>query len=752
MYVLGISAFYHDSAACLLADGVIVAAAQEERFSRVKHDAGFPSLAVAFCLKQARISIDDVDLVAFYEKPLARFDRLIETQLAYVPLGFANARRVLPTWLREKLHHGRLLDQGLGLKNRRYVWVRHHDAHAASAFFPSPFPEAAILTADGVGEWTTASIAHGRGAKIESVAEQRFPHSLGLLYSACTAFCGFRVNNGEYKLMGLAPYGEPTFASRIRDELLEIRPDGSFRLNMRYFGFCYSDSMFTPELERLFDGPPREYGGELTQRHLNIARSVQLVTEEVMLAMAQHARETTGSKQLVMAGGVALNCVANGRVQREAGFDEVWVQPAAGDAGGALGAAAFVWHQLLGHERTSERPDAQRGSLLGPEFSPAEVREAVRARGLDWEEFDSEGSLDSAVAELLATGNVVGHFGGRAEFGPRALGARSILGDPRDAAMQEVMNLKIKFRESFRPFAPAVLAERAQDYFETSGHESPYMLVVSQLSASRLLATEGAEGLAKLKQKRSELPAITHVDGSARVQTVTVERAPRLRAILEAFEQRTGTPVLVNTSFNVRGEPIVNTPDDAIDCFLSTNIDAIVLEDVLVRKPDGAAEVSEPSGDPEATTGGGHSHLIDFDLHPPESKLARFGFVALAVFGVASWAALNGHLWFGGLGHSARVPVAGIFGVLAGVSAAFSVAWPKGNRALWVVLSVLTYPIGFVVSWLVLGLVFFGVLTPLGVALRLFGHDPLKRASSSEAESYWTELETLPSKRYFRQY
>jgi len=591
MNILGISAYYHDSAACLVSDGQIVAAAQEERFTRKKHDHEFPQKAVEFCLQRGGIEAEALDLVAFYDKPLLKFDRLLETYIAYAPRGFKLFRMGMPLWLRQKLHTPRELDRGLqGKYTGRYVFTAHHESHAASAFFPSPFEEAAIVTLDGVGEWATGSIARGEGNHLEMLQEMRFPHSLGLLYSAFTYFTGFRVNSGEYKLMGLAPYGEPIYRDLMIEKLLDIKDDGSFRMNMDYFGFCDSDVMTSPKMDSLFGGPPRKAETEITQREMDIAASIQVVTEEIVLKIAAHAQSLTGSRNLVMAGGVALNCVANGRVLREGPFDDVWIQPAAGDAGGALGAALFTWHQLLGKGRQVNVDDHQSGSLLGPEFSTPEVCEYLDEVGAVYRCFDDESELIDEIAGAIADQKVVGHFADRAEFGPRALGSRSILGDARSTEMQSVMNLKIKFRESFRPFAPAVLREKVDEFFEMRADEnSPYMLLVAPVREEKRLITEKTEngrGLDKLKELRSSVPAITHVDYSARVQTIDPKHHPRFYQILKNFEARTQSPVVINTSFNVRGEPIVNTPQDAYRCFMFTNMDVLVLENCVLRKED----------------------------------------------------------------------------------------------------------------------------------------------------------------------
>ncbi len=600
MNILGISAFYHDSAACLVVDGRIVAAAQEERFTRKKHDYEFPKNAVDYCLEEAGLRPEELDLVAFYDKPLLKFDRLLETYISYSPAGFKLFLMGLPLWLKQKLHTPRELDRGLkGQYKGRFVFTEHHESHAASAFFPSPFEEAAVLTLDGVGEWATGSIAHGRGHELTMLKEMRFPHSLGLLYSAFTYFTGFKVNSGEYKLMGLAPYGDPIYKDLMIEKLLDIKDDGSFRMDMSYFGFCNSDVMTSPKMNSLFGGPPRKSETEITQREMDIAASIQAVTEEIVLKIARYAHEQTGSKNLCMAGGVALNCVANGRVLREGPFENVWIQPAAGDAGGALGAAMFTWHQLLGNERTVNPVDAQYGSLLGPEFEEDEVVAYLKSVGAVYHKHDDEEKLVDAIAELIANEKVVGHFADRAEFGPRALGSRSILGDGRSTKMQETMNLKIKFRESFRPFAPAVLRNDVHEYFDMREDEnSPYMLLVAPVKEEKRLPVaeaDQAKGLDKLKEVRSVVPAITHVDYSARVQTIDEDHHPRFHKIITAFKRKTGSPVVINTSFNVRGEPIVNTPHDAYRCFMHTNMDVLVLENVILLKDEqpGAGEIDE---------------------------------------------------------------------------------------------------------------------------------------------------------------
>ncbi|MBK8980565.1 MAG: carbamoyltransferase [Planctomycetes bacterium] len=595
-YILGISAFYHDSAAALLRDGEIVAAAQEERFTRKKHDADFPSHAVAYCLEQAGVGIADIDFVTFYDKPLLKFDRLLETYLAYAPAGFSSFAKFLPLWLGDKLHVPRILRRELGGRPKhRFVFPEHHESHAASAFFPSPYDEAAIVTMDGVGEWVTTSVAVGEGNRIRMLKDIRFPHSLGLLYSAFTYYCGFKVNSGEYKLMGLAPYGEPKYVDLILDNLIDLRDDGSYRLDMRYFQYAQGLRMTSTRFHALFGAPPRSPETELTQFYMDVAASVQKVTEEVVMRTVRYAHEVTGKRNLCLAGGVALNCVGNGRILREGPFESIWIQPAAGDAGGALGAALLVWYQLMNNPRTGTATlDHQRASLLGPAYTRDEILAVLEEKGVVYEELTDEGALCERVAQLIADENVIGWFQGHMEFGPRALGARSIIGDARSPKMQSVMNLKIKFRESFRPFAPIVLRDRAHQYFEIrEDQESPYMLLVAPVREERRKSVEaGRFGLDKLKQLRSDVPAITHVDYSARLQTVDEHRNPRLARLLQEFERRTGTPVLINTSFNIRGEPIVCSPQDALRCFLGTEMDVLVLENFVILRSAQRAELT----------------------------------------------------------------------------------------------------------------------------------------------------------------
>lgn len=587
MNILGISAFYHDSAAALVQDGVIVAAAQEERFTRRKHDASFPSNATAYCLREAGITTADLDAVVFYEKPLVKADRLIETYLGTAPSGLRSFSMAIPTWLREKNNIPKLIRRNLGKEyDGPVLFTEHHESHAASAFFPSPFKEAAVVTADGVGEWATTTIGVGEENRIQLLHEIRFPHSLGLLYSAFTYYTGFKVNSGEYKVMGLAPYGEPRYVKLIYDHLLDLDEDGSFWLNPEYFNYCSGLTMTSERFHELFGGPPRQPETQLAQRDMDLAKSIQVVTEDAMLRLARRAHAETGKTNLCLAGGVALNCVANGRILREGPFKALWIQPAAGDAGGALGAALAVWHQMMGQPRDNGGHDTMRGALLGPEFTDAEISSYLDGvAGVSERLPDLD--LAQRVADLLADGKVIGWFRGRMEFGPRALGARSIIGDARNPKMQSQMNLKIKFRESFRPFAPCVLREHAGEYFNLTC-ESPYMQLVATVAEDKRLPIppekESLWGIEQLSLQRSSIPAVTHVDYSARVQTVDPERHGLFYTVLNQFYLTTGCPVIVNTSFNVRGEPIVCTPEDAYRCFMFTHLDALVMGNHLLLK------------------------------------------------------------------------------------------------------------------------------------------------------------------------
>lgn len=600
MHILGISALYHDSAACLIRDGEIVAAAQEERFTRKRHDADFPVHAIHFCLKQAGISAADVDHVVFYDKPFLKFERLFETYLAYAPRGFKSFATALPVWLKSKLFQKSLIIKALQGAlgdavdwESRLLFSEHHQSHAASAFFPSPFERAVVLTMDGVGEWTTTSMAVGHGHQLSILKEIHFPHSLGLLYSAITYYTGFKVNSGEYKVMGLAPYGNPIYADIIRTHLLKMRDDGSFRLNMAYFDYCTGLTMTNRRFHDLFGGPPRQPESEITQREMDLAASIQCVIEEAVINLARAAAKLTGERNLCLAGGVALNCVANGKLLKAGIFDQIWIQPAAGDAGGALGAALAVYHQMLDQPRHIQSSnDAMKGSYLGPEFTASEIEAELRACGAVFESYSETAAIEE-TAKALADGKAVGWMNGRMEFGPRALGARSILGDPRSPSMQRILNLKVKYRESFRPFAPSVLREDVAEWFELDT-DSPYMLLVADVLESRRKPMSESEqalfGIDKLNVPKSEIPAVTHVDYSARIQTVHAETNPRYHQLLTRFKAITGCPILVNTSFNVRGEPIVRSPTDAFRCFMGTELDLLVIGDTLLRKEAQSSE------------------------------------------------------------------------------------------------------------------------------------------------------------------
>ncbi len=586
--ILGISAFYHDSAACLIRDGEIVAAAQEERFTRKKHDYSFPQHAIDFCLKKGGVKASELDCVAFYDKPFLKFERILETYLAYAPHGIASFLQALPLWIKQKLWMKDYIQTELGFKGK-IIFPEHHESHAASAFFPSPFQEAAFLTMDGVGEWATTSYGVGKGNKIDILAEIKFPHSLGLLYSAFTYYTGFKVNSGEYKVMGLAPYGKPVYKDLILKELIDLKEDGSFKLNMKYFDYCAGLRMTNSHFHKLFGATPRKPESRVTQREMDLARSIQEVTEEVMLRITRHVHKVTGQKNLCLAGGVALNCVGNGRILREGPFEHIWIQPASGDAGGALGAAYFGWHQYLEKPRTANgKIDSMRGSFLGPEFSDVEIEAFLSKHKIPFVRLDDT-ELPEKIADLIAQEKVIGWFQGAMEFGPRALGGRSIIGDPRSPKMQEQMNLKIKFRESFRPFAPSIPFEKVSEYFEMTA-ESPYMLLVAPVQKKwRREMSESEkklEGIELLNVKRSEIPAVTHVDYSARVQTISEVQNPRFYKLLKKFDERHGCPVVINTSFNVRGEPIVCTPEDAFRCFMRTHMDYLILGNFLLTKAE----------------------------------------------------------------------------------------------------------------------------------------------------------------------
>ncbi|MDD5449090.1 MAG: carbamoyltransferase [Candidatus Omnitrophica bacterium] len=586
MNILGISCFYHDSAACLVKDGEIVAAAQEERFTRKKHDANFPKNAIAYCLKEGGIGIGDVDFIGFYEKPFIKFERILFTYLANSPWGIRSFMKAMPIWIKQRLWMSDFISNELNYKGK-LIFPEHHESHAASAFFPSPFQDAAILTMDAVGEWDTSSFGVGDGNRIELLEEQRFPHSLGLLYSAFTYYTGFKVNSAEYKVMGLAPYGKPRYVDMILSELLDLKEDGSFKMNMKYFNYAVGLTMTNRRFDKLFGGPPRRPESKITQKDMDLARSIQVVTEEIMLRSARRVHKKTGKDNLCLAGGVALNCVGNGRILKDGPFKNIWIQPAAGDAGGALGTALFIWYQYLGNERKSNGvTDSQKASLLGPSFTDQEIEAFLKERSIPHNKLDRDALLET-VAGLISQEKVIGWFSGRMEFGPRALGARSIIGDARSIKMQSVMNLKIKFRESFRPFAPTVLSESVSEYFEME-QDSPYMLLVSPVRKEKRIAITGEQeslfGIDKLNVARSEIPAVTHVDYSARIQTIKETEHPVYYALIKKFYEKTGCPVIINTSFNVRGEPIVCRPEEAYRCFMRTNMDYLVMGSFLLDK------------------------------------------------------------------------------------------------------------------------------------------------------------------------
>ncbi|MFL2998600.1 MAG: carbamoyltransferase [Candidatus Neomarinimicrobiota bacterium] len=588
MYILGISSYYHDSAACLLKDGEIIAAAQEERFTRKKHDQNFPSNAIKYCLSEAGINSSDLEIVAFYDKPFLKFERILETYLAFAPKGLGSFLKAIPLWIKKKLWIKELIKDELDYSGT-ILFPEHHASHAASAFYASPFQNAAFLTMDGVGEWATTSYGIGNGNKMEMLADIKFPHSLGLLYSAITYYTGFRVNSGEYKVMGLAPYGEPKYKDLIYKHLIDVKDDGSFIMDMSYFNYSVGLTMTNQKFDNLFGGPPREPESELTQKEMDIARSVQEVTEEIVMKMAKHVRKTTKKKYLCLAGGVALNCVSNGKLLRSGLFDDIYIQPAAGDAGGALGCALIAWYQHLGNERHADgKNDFMKGAYLGPEFSNDEIKEYLDKKGYSYQKLEDK-DLPEHIADLIADQKVIGWFQGRMEFGPRALGARTIIGDSRSAETQKTINLKIKYRESFRPFAPSVREENISEYFDID-RPSPYMLLVADVHKDKQLKMtkeqEGYFGLKKLNIARSEIPAVTHVDYSARIQSVSKQTNPRYHEMLTQFNNKYGCAVVVNTSFNVRGEPIVCTPKDAYLCFMRTEMDYLILNNYLLKKED----------------------------------------------------------------------------------------------------------------------------------------------------------------------
>lgn len=718
MYILGVSAFYHDSAACLLREGQVIAAAQEERFTRRKNDSAFPLNAIQYCLQEGGIGVEDLEIVAFHEKPIVKFERAMETFQAVAPRGMSTFVRGMPSWFREKLRFADILKSQLGYRGE-VLHASHHESHAASAFFLSPHQEAAVITVDGVGEWATNVIGHGQGNRVTLHQELRFPHSLGLLYSAFTQYLGFRVNRGEYKVMGLAPYGEPRHVDTILGQLLDLKPDGSYRLNMQHFAFLKGETMLEESFSSLFGAPVRAFEDPLSSIHLDVARSIQEVVNEVLLRQVRHAHALTGADALCMSGGVALNSVANGRILREGPFQKIWVQPAAHDAGSALGAALVAWHHHAGNPRTSGGMDGMQGALLGPEFDGPACAEALKRRGLEAEELDVA-AMDAEVARRIAQGEVVGWFQGRMEFGPRALGSRSILADPRGETVQRRVNERVKFREGFRPFAPAVLAEDASSWFDLPGGTSPYMLFVVPVTAARRIPVDESEctGLDRLHMKRSQVPAVTHVDDSARVQTVTAHAHPRLHSLLQAFKVETGVGMLLNTSFNLRGEPIVCTPDDAVASFLASGLDSLALGPFLLTRPTGA----EPTG----------------ECPPPPSveKVPRIMAARFFGTGIAVMALVMNH-WTGGWDQSVRCIGFASIAWIAVVFALFLPAWlarlqqglEKGVRSL----------LRGVTAVVLVG-VYLQVILPMSYFRRFGGRDLLEQKLHPERKSYWSAV------------
>ena len=733
IYILGISAFYHDAAAALIKDGEIIAAAQEERFTRIKCDSGFPKNAIDYCFKEAGIRANDLSLVSFYEKPFIKFERLLETYLTYAPSGIHSFMSAMPVWVKQKLFVKNYIRNELGYDGI-IIFPEHHHSHAASAFYPSPFDKSAILTIDGAGEWATASLGKGSGNFIELCSQLRFPHSLGLLYSAFTYYCGFKVNSGEYKMMGLAPYGEPKYVNTIMDNVIDLKNDGSFKLNLKYFNYCAGLTMTNSEFHRLFDGPPRKRDGKIEQRHMDIARSIQMVTEKVIMKMAQYVHKETQEENLCLAGGVALNCVANGKVLREGPFKRVWVQPSASDAGGALGAALIGWYEYMDKPRTVlPGKDFQKASLLGPCFPDEAIERYLKENNVPYEKMRPK-DIPKTVSKLLADQKVLGWFQGRMEFGPRALGSRSILGDPRSQEMQSIINLKIKFRESFRPFAPTVLLEKAGEYFGLKC-ESPYMLLVSPVEKSKRDNSGGidaARGFDKLKIKRSEVPAVTHVDYSARVQTVKREDNRLYYDVINQFYKDHGCPMVINTSFNVRGEPIVCTPDDAYKCFMRTNIDYLIMGSFLIDKKGlplawiKREEIDRPG--PDYNRIKKHNELKD---------IRQFGSVLagiLLMLGVVNF--LKGrtgrYAWFFCPGFVIVLLVLLI---------------PKSLKPVHTVFKKIAYIIGWVNTRVILILIYYALITPIAFVMRMLGKDFLDRKINKSEASYWIKYSAVVSSR-----
>jgi carbamoyltransferase len=745
MYILGISAFYHDSAAALIRDGSISAAAQEERFTRIKHDYRFPNHAINYCMQQAKISPSDLEYVVFYDKPFLKFERILESYLQFAPIGIKSFIKAMPLWIKKKIWMKSLIQQTLPGFEGEILFPEHHRSHAASAFFPSPFPSAAIITTDGVGEWTTTSIGFGTGNYITLLQELKFPHSLGMLYSAFTYYTGFKVNSGEYKVMGLAPYGEPKYVQTILDNLIDVKQDGSFHLNLDYFDFPVGLTMTNRKFHRLFDGPPRPPESQLTQKEMDLARSVQEVTELILERMSRHAKKETGADYLVLAGGVALNCVANGKLLRNAGYKDIWVQPAAGDAGGALGAALSVWYEYLGNPRAvGQGHDAQQGSFLGPEYSNTEIREFLKHHHIPFNQL-SDAEIIKITAALLAQGNVVGWFAGRMEFGPRALGARSILGNPRSPGMQKKMNLKIKFRESFRPFAPSVLLEAMREYFQFD-RPSPYMVFVAEVAESKRRAISQEEqqlsGIDKLNVVRSEIPAVTHVDYSARLQTVDQKINARYHALLSEFASQTGCPVLVNTSFNVRGEPIVCTPLDAYKCFMRTEMDYLVLGNCLLYKKEQPEEVPDiyPEDVPQpGRFTGMESAGIDKSKFKDPREWRKFGIgLSIILVIIATIELITGLYVVFPIYLTAGAVLASVF------------LFPVILKPLFILFSYIGFALGWVMTRVILSAFFFLVLTPISLFSRLLRKRYLQLQFGTDKTTYWkTHREQTASKQHF---
>jgi carbamoyltransferase len=745
MYILGISAFYHDSAATLLRDGIPIAAAQEERFSRLKHDYRFPNQAIDYCLREAKISPSDLEYIAFYDKPFLKFERILDSYLHYAPKGIPSFIKAMPIWIKQKIWTKSLIQEALPGFDGKILFPEHHRSHAASAFFPSPFSDAAIITTDGVGEWTTTSVGFGKGNSITLLKELQFPHSLGMLYSAFTYYTGFKVNSGEYKVMGLAPYGEPKYVQTILDNLIDVKEDGSFQLNLDYFNFPVGLTMTNRNFNRLFGGPPRKPESRITRKEMDMARSVQEVTELILERMSRHAKAETGADYLVLAGGVALNCVANGKLLRNIDYKDIWIQPAPGDAGGALGAGLTVWYEYLENPRkVRQGQDSQQGSYLGPAFNNSQIKEFLDLHKIPYRRLGDSEVIEKTAA-LLTQEKVIGWFQGRMEFGPRALGARSILGDPRSPEMQRKMNLKIKFRESFRPFAPSVLEDAASEYFKLD-RPSPYMLFVADVAQNkrRLLNHEEQQlrGLDKLNVVRSEIPAVTHVDYSARIQTVNKKNNKRYYALLKEFEKQTGCPLLVNTSFNVRGEPIVCTPQDAYNCFMRTEMDYLVMDNYLLDKteqadtqPGFARQIPKT----EKQYIEQESAAVNKSKFSERTEWKKFGIglsIILTILGTLQW--IRGITFF---------PVFYLIAVLTLMS---GLLFPVALKPLYILFSYIGFALGWVMTRIILTALFLVILTPISLLSRLLGKKYLQLEFKKNKATHWKKRqEQNASKKHF---